>query len=77
MIELIVIAALAVLRYYTHRRRPTCADKTTQTEMPFIFYSELINIDDDFMSLGSPVSDLSNLSFRSTHFELELSDCET
>jgi hypothetical protein len=77
MIELIVIAALAVLRYYTHRRIVKFADKTTQTEMPFIFYSELINIDDDFMSLGSPVSDLSNLSFRSTHFELELSDCET
>ena len=78
MIELIVIAALAVVHFYTYpRRRPTFADKQTQTEMPFMFYSELVNIDDDFMSLDSSGSDLSDLSFRSTHFELEISDCET
>ena len=77
MIELIVIAALAVVHYYTStRRRPTFADKQTQTEMPFMCYSELINIDDDFMSLDSG-SDLSDLSFRSTIFDLELNDCET
>jgi hypothetical protein len=80
MIELLVIAALVVVRYYTHRRRRTFTEKSTQTEVPWMFYSELINIDDDSMSLVSSLSDLSDVSgvsIYSTHFKLELSDTET
>ena len=80
MIEFLVIAALAVVHYYTHRRIVKFADKQTQTEVPWMFYSQLINIDDDLMSLASDDSSYSNistLSIKSTHFNLELSDTET
>ena len=75
MIEFFVIAALAVVHYYTHRRIVKLADKQTQTEVPWMFYSELISLDDDVMSIDSTLSnlsDISDLSIISTHFKLEL-----